>query len=150
MKLEFLDSKDFWAGVVLMGVGALALLIARDYPFGTMVRMGAGYFPTVLGGLLVAFGLYLLSKGLRRDDKIEAGWSLRALIVLPLALALFGFLMDRVGFVPALVVLVFGSAAAGSEFKLLEIVALTVLLTALSVAVFVWGLGLPYPLFAGH
>ena len=66
--------------------------------------------------------------------------------MLPLALALFGFLMDRAGFVPALVVLIFGSAAAGSEFKLVEIVALTVVLTALSVAVFVWGLGLPYPL----
>jgi hypothetical protein len=149
MKLEFLDSKDFWAGVVLMGVGALALLIARDYPFGTMVRMGAGYFPTVLGGLLVAFGLYLLSKGLRSGDKIEAGWSLRALIVLPVSLALFGFLMDRAGLVPALAVLIVGSAAAGKEFKLIEVVLLAALLIAFSVAVFVWGLGQPYRLLVG-
>jgi hypothetical protein len=149
MKLEFLDSKDFWAGVVLMGVGALALLIARDYPFGTMVRMGAGYFPTVLGGLLVAFGLYLLSKGLRSGDKIEAGWSLRALIVLPVSLALFGFLMDRAGLVPALAVLIVGSAAAGKEFKPIEVVLLAALLIAFSVAVFVWGLGQPYRLLVG-
>ena len=94
--------------------------------------MGPGYFPVVLGALLVLFGIYVLAKGVRGGDKIEAGWSLRALIVLPLALALFGFLMDRAGFVPALVVLIFGSAAAGSEFKLVEIVALTVVLTALS------------------
>ena len=56
--------------------------------------------------------------------------------------------MDRAGFVPALAVLVLGSAAAGGEFKLVEIVALAIVLTGLSVAVFVWGLGLPYPLFA--
>ena len=150
MKPAFLDNKDFWAGLMLIAVGTLAVVLARDYPLGSVVRMGPGYFPVVLGALLVLFGIYVLVKGLRSADKIEAGWSLRALIVLPLALALFGFLMDRAGFVPALVVLVFGSAAAGSEFKLVEIVALTVVLTALSIAVFVWGLGLPYPLFAGH
>jgi hypothetical protein len=150
MNPQFLANKDFWAGVMLIAVGSLAVAFARNYPLGTAVRMGPGYFPIALGGLLVLFGIHVLVKGLRGGDKIEAGWSLRALVVLPLALALFGFLMDRAGFVPALAVLVFGSAAAGSEFKLLEIVALTVLLTALSVAVFVWGLGLPYPLFAGH
>ena len=150
MKPQFLDSKDFWAGLMLIAVGTLAVVLARDYPLGTVLRMGPGYFPIILGGVLVLFGIYVLAKGLRSVDKIEVGWSARALIVLPLSLALFGFLMDRAGFVPALVVLIFGSAAAGSEFKLVEIVALTVVLTALSVAVFVWGLGLPYPLFAGH
>lgn len=149
MKLEFLDNKDFWAGLVLIVTGALAVLVARDYPFGTMVRMGAGYFPTVLGGLLVLFGIHVLAKGLRSVNKIEAGWSLRAMIVLPLSLALFGFLMDRAGLVPALAALTVGSAAAGKEFKLVEIIPLTALLIAFSVAVFVWGLGLPYPLFVG-
>ena len=150
MKPAFLANKDFWAGLMLIGVGALAVVIARDYPAGHGDAHGARLLPRALGALLVLFGIYVLAKGLRGGEKIEAGWSLRALIVLPLALALFGFLMDRAGFVPALVVLIFGSAAAGSEFKLVEIVALTVVLTALSVAVFVWGLGLPYPLFAGR
>ena len=146
MHPQFLANKDFWAGLLLIAVGTLAVAIAQDYPLGTARRMGPGYFPIGLGALLVLFGIYVLVKGLRGGGRIEAGWSLRALVVLPLALALFGFLMSRAGFVPALVVLVFASAAAGSEFKLLEIVALTVVLTALSTAVFVWGLGLPYPL----
>jgi hypothetical protein len=146
----FLANKDFWAGVVLITIGTLAVLIARDYALGTVLRMGPGYFPTLLGGLIVLAGIYVLVKGLRSVDRIEGGWSLRALIVLPLSLVLFGFLMHRAGLVPALVVLIFGSAAAGSEFRLVEIAALTVVLTALSVVVFVWGLGLPYPLFTGH
>jgi hypothetical protein len=64
-------------------------------------------------------------------------------------MVLFGLLVERAGFVPALVVLVVGSAAAGREFRLGEVVLLTAVLTALSVAVFAWGLGLPYPLFRG-
>ncbi len=149
MKLEFLDNKDFWAGIVLIMTGALAVLIARDYPFGTAVRMGAGYFPTVLGTALVLFGIHVLVKGLRSVEKIEAGWSLRAVIVLPLSLALFGFLMDRAGLVPALAALIVGSAAGGSEFKIVEVILLAALLIAFSMAVFVWGLGLPYPLLVG-
>jgi hypothetical protein len=149
MRLGFLGAKDFWAGIVLIGVGATAVLVSRDYPLGTMLRMGAGYFPTLLGGLLVLFGLHLLAKGLRSAERIEAGWSLRALIVLPLSLALFGFLMDRAGLVPALAALVLGSAAAGREFKPLEVVLLAAFLIAFSVAVFVWALGLPYRLLVG-
>src|SRR5262245_55850712 len=145
MKLQFLDNKDFWAGMALVVTGGLAVLIARDYAFGTMVRMGPGFFPTVLGALLVLFGIRVLARGLRGAEKIEAGWSPRAMLVLPLSLALFGFLMDRAGLVPALAVLIVGSAAAGKDFKPVEVVLLAAFLIAFSVAVFVWSLGLPYP-----
>jgi Tripartite tricarboxylate transporter TctB family len=152
MNLTALRSKDFWAGLMLIATGGAAILLARDYAFGTTTRMGPGYFPTLLGALLILFGLYLVVAGLRDDTeegKIEPGWSPRALIVLPLSLVLFGVLMDRAGFIPALAVLIFGSAAAGTDFRPLEILLLTVALTAFSVVVFVWGIGLPYPLLVG-
>jgi hypothetical protein len=142
-------NRDFWAGLMLIGLGAAAVLIARDYTFGTAVRMGPGYFPSLLGGLLVVFGIYLLAKGLRSREQIEGNWSLRALIVLPLSMVLFGVLMDRAGFIPALAVLIFGSALAGTEFRFIEVALLTVGLTIFSVLVFIWGLGLPYPLLVG-
>ena len=53
------------------------------------------------------------------------------------------------GFVPAMLALIFTSALASSEFDFLEVLLFSVALTALSVAVFVWGLGLPFPLIAG-
>jgi hypothetical protein len=133
MQLEFRDNKDFWAGVMLIATGAAALLMARNYAFGTALRMGPGYFPSVLGGLLVVFGLYLVAAGLRRNEKIEGNWSLRGLIVLPLSLVLFGLLMEYAGFVPALIVLIFGSALAGKEFKLGEVLLLSIGLTAFAV-----------------
>jgi Tripartite tricarboxylate transporter TctB family len=149
MKLELADNKDFWAGAMLIAVGAATVLIARNYAFGTTLRMGPGYFPTVLGAILMLFGLYLVVAGLRSNEKIKAAWSLRAMIVLPLAFVLFGIMMTYAGFVPALLVLIFGSALASPQFKLIEILLLSAVLVAVSVALFVWGLGLPYPLFVG-
>ena len=149
MPFEFSRNKDFWSGVMLIATGAVAIFMAHDYAMGTTLRMGPGYFPTVLGALLILAGIYLVAIGLRRNEKIEAGWSLRALIIIPLSFVLFGVLMEQAGFVPALLVLIFGSAMASSEFKLLEVLLLSVGLTAFSVALFIYGLGLPYPLLAG-
>ena len=147
MKLP--DSKDFWSGVMLIAIGAVAVFMARDYPFGTALRMGAGFFPVVLGVALVLFGLYFVVRGLRASAKIEGNWSLRALIVLPLAFVAFGILMEHAGFVPAMLALIVGSAAAGTEFRIGEVLALSVFLTIMSVALFIWALGLPYPLIVG-
>ena len=148
MKVGLRDNQDFWAGVMLIVIGVTAVVIARNYPFGTSLRMGPGYFPTVLGGILTLFGLWFVVKAFRSTERIEPGWSLRALFVIPVSLVLFGILMTHAGFVPALAVLIFGSALATSEFNLLEVSLLTVGLTLGCVAVFIWGLGLPYPLFA--
>jgi putative tricarboxylic transport membrane protein len=149
MNPSILNNKDVWAGLLLVAIGATAMFIARNYAFGTALRMGPGFFPIVLGGLLIAFGLYMLASGLRQAEKIAGSWSLRALIILPLSLVLFGVLMERAGFVPAMVVLIFGSATASTEFRFIEVLLFSLGLTALSVAVFVWALGLPYPLLLG-
>jgi hypothetical protein len=146
MKTKLTQNMDFWAGVMFAGTGAAAMWGARGYPFGSTLNMGPGYFPTVLGGLLVVFGLVILVRGLCRSEKIQAGWSIRALVVLPLAVVAFGLLMARAGFVPAMAALVFLSAAAGRQFRLKEVSLLAVFLTALTVILFIWGLGLPYPL----
>jgi len=146
MQLDLRENKDFWSGVMLIATGALAIFIARNYAFGTSLRMGPGYFPTVLGGLLIVAGLYLAAVSLKRHEKLTGTWSIRALIVLPVALVLFGFLMEHTGFVPAMIVLIFGSALAGKEFKFFEVLLLSIGLTAFCVVLFIWGLGLPYPL----
>lgn len=149
MNRTLLENRDFWAGMMLMGIGAGAIFIARDYPFGSALRMGPGFFPIVLGAMLILFGGGVMVSGLRRREKIRAVFSPRALILLPAVLVLFGILMERAGFIPALAVLIFGSAAAGREFRFGEVLLLTILLTLLSAVVFIWGLGLSYPLIKG-
>jgi Ca2+/Na+ antiporter len=149
MKLELRNNKDFWAGLLLIGMGSGAMIIARNYRFGGVTNMGPGFFPTVLGGLLTAFGLCILIMGLLRNVKIQRGPSLRVLITLTVALILFGILLEHAGFLPAMVTLVFLSATAGREFKVREALVLTGVMTFIMTAVFIWGLGLPYPLIKG-
>jgi uncharacterized membrane protein len=149
MKLSFFNNKDCWAGLMFAGTGAAAMFIARTYPAGTALRMGPGYFPNVLSGVLICLGLYIMFRGLRSVEKIKANWSIRALIILPLSMVLFGVVMELAGFIPALIVLIFVSAASGPEFKFKEILLLTIFLAVMSVAMFIWGLGLPYELIKG-
>jgi len=150
MKFDLGNNRDLWAGLMFAALGLASIWIARDYAFGSTLRMGPGYFPTILGGVLILFGVYIGGRGLLKSEKFEGGWSPRALIVIPLAMVLFGVLMQYAGFIPALVAVIFVSAAAGREFKFVEVAALTVILTAACVALFIWGLGLPYPLIAGY
>ena len=149
MKMELSKNKDFWAGIMLIAIGAAAMFISRDYRFGSALRMGPGFFPTILSGTLIAFGICIMAVGLKSGEKIQGSLSLRALIMLPLSLVLFGILMELAGFIPALIALVFVSAASGREFKIVEVLLLTVVMTVASAALFIWGLGLPYPLIKG-
>ena len=66
LSVKLPDSKDFWSGIMLIAIGGGALVIGRDYPFGTALRMGAGFFPLVLGAGLVLFGVFFAVRGLRR------------------------------------------------------------------------------------
>jgi len=149
MKFDWRNNRDFFAGLVYIGLGAAGMWMARDYPFGSALRMGPGYFPTVLGGMMVAFGIAVLVMGITNNEKMKGTWSWRALIVLPLSTGVFGYLMEEVGFIPAMAALIPLSAASGNEFRWGEIILLTIGLTVICTGVFIYGLGLPYPLIKG-
>jgi len=149
MKFDWRNNRDFWAGIFYIGLGAIGMWMARDYPFGSALRMGPGYFPSVLGGMMIAFGVAVLLMGVKNNEKIKPGFSWRALIVLPIATVAFGVTMEEAGFIPALMLLIPISAAASKEFNWLEVALLTVGLTIMSLAIFIWGLGLPYPMIKG-
>ncbi len=149
MKFDWRNNRDFFGGLMYIVTGAVGWWIARDYPFGSALRMGPGYFPSVLAAMMVAFGVAIMMMGFKNKIKITGNWSIRALIVLPLATAVFGWMMEEAGFIPAMLVLIPFSAAAGREFKVVEISLLTVGLTILSTLMFIKGLGLPYPLIKG-
>jgi hypothetical protein len=149
MKFDWRNNRDFFAGLVYITTGAVGMIIALDYPFGSALRMGPGYFPTVLGGMMIAFGVAVLLMGVKNNEKIKGGWSIRALIVLPIAAVVLGYVMEHVGFIPALALLIPLAAASGNEFKWKEIIPLTIGLIVISLSIFIWGLGLPYPLIKG-
>jgi len=149
MKLDLRNNKDLLAGLLLLAIGGVAVVVARDYPFGSAMRMGPGYFPTVLGGILCAFGAYLAVRGIRAARKPTVDWNVRPVALLAAAIVVFGVVMSRLGLVPALVAMTFVAALAGREFRIKEVALLAVALSAFAVVIFVYVLRLPYPLVAG-
>ena len=149
MKLEYRNNKDFWSGIMFIFIGCAAMIGARNYPFGSTLRMGPGYLPTLLGGILTLFGMYIGLRGLRRSETMKGGWSWRALVVLPVAMVLFGILMKYAGFIPALMTVIIVSTMASQESRWGEVLLISIGLTALCSAVFIWGLGLTFPLIKG-
>ena len=124
MKLDLRNNKDFLAGLLLILLGGLAMAIARDYPMGSAMRMGPGYFPTVLGGILCLFGVTILIRGIRIGAKVRGEWGWKPLALVTLSIVLFGAIVDRLGMIPALVTLFFVCSAGGREFRFKEVLVL--------------------------
>ena len=111
--------------------------------------MGSGYFPSVLGGILVLFGAWIMARGIRSGAQLQGPWGWRPLACIVASMLLFGFLMPRLGLAPALVAMFFTAAAGGREFRFGEVLALTALMTAFAAVVFVYLLKLPFQLLPG-
>ena len=52
------SQKDFFSGLMFMGVGVAFAWGASSYTIGNGARMGPGYFPLALGVLLAILGRY--------------------------------------------------------------------------------------------
>jgi putative tricarboxylic transport membrane protein len=142
------NPKDFWAGVMFIAFGLAAMVMAlTNYQFGTAVRMGPGYFPTVLGGLLVVLGLMTLAESLAIAGPKVPKIHFRPLLLISAGCVAYGYLMKPLGLVAATAILVFLSALGGHEFKWKEVTILSIVLIVFSVLVFVKGLTLPFPLW---
>lgn len=140
-------SKDFWSGLLFMGIGLGAWLLARDYPMGSATRMGPAYFPSVLGGLLAAIGVVVVTRAFLTPGARVVGFALKPLVLVTASTVLFGMIVRPAGLAPALMLLVLASAWASRHFSWRATVLLAVGLTAFSVLVFVKALGLPMLVF---
>jgi putative tricarboxylic transport membrane protein len=139
--------KDFWSGLMFIAFAGVALLAARDYSLGTAVRMGPGYFPLLLGLALACIGGVLVVRSVVIAGEPVDRLHLRPLVVIAIGTVLFATLLERLGLAVALAAVVVVSALASRESRPLEVAALAAVLVVFSVAVFVYGLRLPLPLW---
>lgn len=145
--MKIRSQEDFWAGLMFIGFGIVAVVVARDYPMGTAMRMGPGYFPTYLGAIIIVIGAIMSGLAFRVEGEGIGRWGWRALLWLSAAFAAFGVLIEGAGFVLALLALIIASSLAGRDTRPLELVVLIAVLISGSVALFIYGLELPYRLF---
>jgi hypothetical protein len=107
--------------------------------------MGPGYFPTLLGGLLVLIGLVSLARAALRAGPPLPSMRITGLLAVTAATLAFGLLVRGAGLVVALPALVLVSAWASTRFRWGPGLALAAGLTLFCIAVFLKGLGVPLP-----
>jgi hypothetical protein len=142
------------AGTTFVGFGLAFAVAASAYEVGSALRMGPGYFPLVLGGLLVLLGILIAVQGFapgrwgaverERDALGPVSWKAAALLVG--ALLFFGFTVRGLGLAPSLFVTVFLTAMAGRGARVIPALVIAGSLTALSILIFVMVLQLRLPL----
>ena len=141
--------KDFYAGLLFVAFGIFAVVIARNYPLGTAARMGPGYFPRLLGILLIVLGVALSLTALRGEGPPLPGWKWRPVSIVLLSVVAFGLVLTHAGLVLSTIGLIVVASTASREFRLRESFISGILLAALSVGVFVIGLKLQLPIWPG-
>jgi hypothetical protein len=60
---NLLKKKDFYAGLAMILLGAVVTLNSTTYKLGTLMHMGPGMFPFILGILLTFIGILIFGTG---------------------------------------------------------------------------------------
>ena len=148
MKIK--SQKDFWSGLMFMGVGIAFAWGATYYSFGSSARPGPGYFPFGLAVLMALLGAFLFFESLTietEDGERIGAWAWRPLLIICAAVAVFGWALPHLGMVIAIPLLVIGSATASDEFHWKDALVNAIVLTIGCWIIFVWGLKLTIPLW---
>src|SRR5215467_9835944 len=88
-----LASKDFLAGLMYMAFGLIGLWLGRSLEVGTAAAMGAGYFPRLVCGVLIAVGAALALISLMRTGEVPERGMWRPFIFVTLSCLAFALLL---------------------------------------------------------
>lgn len=147
MKSIGIDPINGVCGALLIATGIFFALQSWSLDIGTALRMGPGYFPLLLAGVLVLLGVVILVQATRVEGEPIGDISWRGMLFILPAPIFFGLTVRGLGFVPALFVTSLIASFASLRMKPLTALVLSVAITIFSVAVFSYGLKLPFERF---
>ncbi len=147
----FLKNKDLLAGLMFIVIGIIFWVGASNYQMGSAARMGPGWFPSVLGGIMTFLGVLIAGIGLKNQatwaQTEGIGWTWKPVVILTIAVVLFGAVLQPLGMVFAIILLTFISGIAAHDKDYKQLAVITVTMCLLCAGVFVWGLKLQMKLF---
>lgn len=140
-------SQDLWAGVLFFAIGFIMLVGAADLAQGTAMRMGPGYAPRLLCGLLILIGAILVFRGIAIEGPDTGQWGLRPAVFVLGSMIAFALGVERLGlFLTIFIVVCLASLAISGVRPVGTFVAATCI-AAGSCALFVYGLKLLIPVW---
>lgn len=148
MKNITIDWTDALAGAVFILFGLVFGAQSLGLEIGTAFRMGPGYFPLVLSGILLLLGGFIVASAIRAGEGEGIGtlaW--RGLLFILPAPIFFGLTVRGMGFVPAVFLTTLVAALASLKMRLHWALLLAVGVTLFATLVFSYGLGLPFRRF---
>ena len=152
------SQKDFFSGLMFMGVGVAFAWGATTYNVGNGARMGPGYFPLYLGVLMTILGAFVTFKALVVEtmggDKFGK-WAWKPLFFVIMANLVFGALLaglpyfgfPAMGLIVAIYALVFIASMAEEGWKFKATFILATVLAIGSYLAFVVALKLQFPVW---
>jgi hypothetical protein len=152
------SQKDFYSGIMYMGVGGAFAVGATTYNVGTGARMGPGYFPLMLGIVLLLLGGLITFKAMvvETEDGDKVGkWAWRPLRYVLGANLAFGVLLGglpsiklpAMGMIAAIYALTIIASMAEDGFKLKPVLILATVLSIGSYLAFILLLQLQIPVW---
>ena len=154
MLATLVRKRDFYAGGVMVLLGAGVIVQCTVYNLGTLMHMGPGFFPMTLGVILTLLGLLIMGTAavapLSDNERILPeqpewrGWI--CIILSPLFFIVFGL---NGGMAPATFMCVFVAALGDRTATLRNSFLLALGVTFFGVNLFGCLLKVPFPIFQG-
>ncbi|MEX1660506.1 tripartite tricarboxylate transporter TctB family protein [Thioclava sp. 15-R06ZXC-3] len=144
------DIHDLASGILLAAIGLfVALYAVGHYDIGSLRRMGPGFFPAILGGVLAVLGLMIaLPAWARAGHRGRIAWKEAGAVLA--AILVFAAGLEPVGLVPVTLASVLIASIAAPDRRVGWRLALALGITVLSVVVFHFGLKMTVPLWPGQ
>jgi Tripartite tricarboxylate transporter TctB family len=147
--LRIKNFKDFYTGLLFMLFGAAFTWGAVRYSMGNAAKMGPGYFPFILGGLLTVLGVIVFTRSLvsASDDSSVGRIFIKPALLMFGSIAAFALLLRTAGLVVSIFAIILISSLASDESRFKETLISAVVLCLASLAMFVYGLNLRIPVW---
>lgn len=145
--MNTINKSDALAGVLFIIVGVIFGVQALGMEIGSSLRMGPGYFPLMLAGLLVGLGGLVVASAFKSTAEEMSAHAWRGMLFILPAPVFFGLTVRGLGFVPSIFVTTLIAALASLKMKPLAALLLAIAVTIFCTLVFSYALGLPFRRF---
>ncbi|MBY0530465.1 MAG: tripartite tricarboxylate transporter TctB family protein [Xanthobacteraceae bacterium] len=139
--------QDFIGGCTVVVAAVFALWLGWKLPFGSFDGIGPGMMPRAVALLLGILGfLLILASFLNSGEGAIGSIAWRGLIFVLAAIVVFAFSVRPLGLLVAAPITILISSLSNRESKPVEIIAFSIAMTVVSIALFKFVLQLPIPL----